>query len=179
MPQSVCINTPAQSWHMKVWGQSGAGGYSSPAAEQDGSVLQLLCAFLLYSSLHKIILGFIVWLLTLLRFTVFQISVSPASVFLFLTWVGVSSVELQKKNPCLCFSLQLSKEKGGSCQTKQALQTVLNFNMVAEDNLWTARFTMTGNEPVLSPLIRKWAKRWLNKQTATSFNKWEDNWFIN
>lgn len=180
MLQLLGINTPAQSWHMKIWGQSGAGGYSSPAAEQDGNVLQLVCAFLRYSPLHRIILGIIVWLLTLVGFSIFQINVSPTSLLLSLTWMGVSNVEMQEKNPpCLYFSRHLSKEKGENCQTKQALQIVLIFNVVVEDNLWTAKFAMTGNEPALSPLIRKWAKRLLNKQTATCFNKWEDNWFIN
>lgn len=85
-----------------------------------------------------------------------------------------------EKHICLYFLFSSWAERREEvAKQKQTLQIILNFNAVVEDNLCRARFTMAGNEPTLSPLIRKWAKSWLNKQTATCFNKQESNWFIN
>ena len=83
----------------------------------------------------------------------------PASIFLSLTWVGVSSVEMQKKMYVSIFVFSWAERRERVAKQKQTLQIILNFNAVVEDNLCPARFTTAGNEPTLFPLIRKWAKR--------------------
>jgi len=65
----------------------------------------------------------------------------------------------EEKNTNICiFVFSWAQRRGGAPKQKQTLQIIFYFIAIVEDNLCPTRFTMAGNEPTLSPLIRKWAK---------------------
>lgn len=61
----------------------------------------------------------------------------------------------QTKKKVCTFFFSWAERKGAPARQQQTLQIILDSCVVVEDNLCPARFTVAGNEPTLSPLIRK------------------------
>lgn len=147
MLQLVVSNIPALNRQLKDWGQSGAGGGPSPAAEQARNVLQLVYALPLHSSilsLHKIALMIFIWC-SIINFAGMQglpekcftctgeascqqtFKAPPASILLSLTvW------KCRIKTYICIFVFSWAEEREGVAKQKQTLQIILNFNGVVE-----------------------------------------------